>query len=399
MNTFSPEDNLDISESSPSSPGSPLGKIDLSGLIQFGLTEAVNDQFKAIIAKDSDLVPGRVTRVDGISTFVQTASVDYRAVSTFARIAHKDEFEIEPAQPTVGDWVLVRPGEEQNPDELELVLPRISLLSRKRVMRGKEQGDEQILASNINTVFVVQAATYFNPSRLEREIALVWGSGATPVVVITKIDLLEEGQDPTVAIAQARESAPDVEVFAASGITGEGTEPLRKYTEAGSTVVLIGASGVGKSTLVNLLMGQQTMETAEIRESDTRGRHTTVTRQLLRLPNGGVLIDTPGIRTIGLVSGSEDALAKTFSDVEEYMWKCRFSDCGHSSEPGCAIAEAIKSGNLSQTRFDSYMRMGRELQFEETKNDAAAKTDHQRRMKVVAKANRQRTKAEKRRKS
>jgi ribosome biogenesis GTPase / thiamine phosphate phosphatase len=399
LNTFSPEDNLDISESSPSSPGSPLGKIDLSGLIQFGLTEAVNDQFKAIIAKDSDLVPGRVTRVDGISTFVQTASVDYRAVSTFARIAHKDEFEIEPAQPTVGDWVLVRPGEEQNPDELELVLPRISLLSRKRVMRGKEQGDEQILASNINTVFVVQAATYFNPSRLEREIALVWGSGATPVVVITKIDLLEEGQDPTVAIAQARESAPDVEVFAASGITGEGTEPLRKYTEAGSTVVLIGASGVGKSTLVNLLMGQQTMETAEIRESDTRGRHTTVTRQLLRLPNGGVLIDTPGIRTIGLVSGSEDALAKTFSDVEEYMWKCRFSDCGHSSEPGCAIAEAIKSGNLSQTRFDSYMRMGRELQFEETKNDAAAKTDHQRRMKVVAKANRQRTKAEKRRKS
>ena len=399
MNTFSQEDNLDISKSSPTPADSPLANNDLSGLIQFGLTEAANDQFTAIILKDSDLVPGRVARVDGISTFVQTASVDYRAVSTFARIAHKDEAEIEPAQPTVGDWVLVRLGEDQNPDEIELVLPRISLLSRKRVMRGKEQGDEQILASNINTVFVVQAATYFNPSRLEREIALVWGSGATPVVVITKIDLLEEGQDSTGTVAQAKESAPGVEVFAASGITGDGTESLRKYTEAGTTVVLIGASGVGKSTLVNQLMGQQAMETAEIRESDTRGRHTTVTRQLLRLPNGGVLIDTPGIRTIGLVSGSENALAKTFSDVEEYMWKCRFSDCGHSSEPGCAIAEAIKSGNLSQTRFDSYMRMGRELQFEETKNDAAAKTDHQRRMKVVAKANRQRTKAEKRRKS
>jgi ribosome biogenesis GTPase len=399
LNTFSQEDNLDISESSSTPSGSPPGNTDLSGLIPFGLTEAASEQFTSIIAKDAELVPGRVTRVDGISTFVQTSSVDYRAVSTFARIVHKDEFEIEPVQPTVGDWVLVRPGEAQSPDELELVLPRISLLSRKRVMRGKEQGDEQVLASNINTVFVVQAATYFNPSRLEREIALVWRSGATPVVVITKIDLLEEGEDPTGSIAQAKESAPGVEVFAASGITGDGTEPLRKFTEAGSTVVLIGASGVGKSTLVNLLMGQQAMETAEIRESDTRGRHTTVTRQLLRLPNGGVLIDTPGIRTIGLVSGSEDALAKTFSDVEEYMWKCRFSDCGHGGEPGCAIAEAIASGEISQTRFDSYTRMGRELQVEETKHDATAKTDHERKMKVMAKTNRQRNKAEKRKKS
>ncbi|MDE0592749.1 MAG: ribosome small subunit-dependent GTPase A [Dehalococcoidia bacterium] len=399
MNTFSQEDNPDISESLPTPPVPPLGNIDLSGLIQFGLTKAANDQFTAIIAKDSELVPGRVTRVDGISTFVQTATVDYRAVSRFARIAHNDEFEIEPAQPTVGDWVLVRLGEDQDPDDIELVLPRISLLSRKRVMRGKEQGDEQVLASNINTVFVVQAATYFNPSRLEREIALVWGSGATPVVVITKIDLLEEGQDPTGVIAQAKESAPGVEVFAASGITGAGTESLREFTKFGITVVLIGASGVGKSTLVNLLMGQQAMETAEIRESDTRGRHTTVTRQLLRLPNGGVLIDTPGIRTIGLVSGSEDALAKTFSDVEEYMWKCRFSDCGHSSEPGCAIVEALAKDNLSQARFDSYMRMWRELQFEETKHDATGKTDHQRKMRIVAKTNRQRTKAEKRKKS
>jgi len=404
LNTFSQEDNLDISESSSTPPNSSAGNasspyVDLSGLVQFGLTELANEQFTAIIGKEDELVPGRVTRVDGISTFVQTAAIDYRATSTFARIADRDEFEIEPAQPTVGDWVLVRPGEDQNPDEIELVLPRVSLLSRKRVMRGKEQGDEQILASNINIVFVVQAATYFNPSRLEREIAMVWGSGATPVVVITKIDLLEKGQDSTGAISEAKEAAPGVEVFTASGITGEGTERLRKYTEAGTTVVLIGASGVGKSTLVNQLMGQQAMETAEIRESDTRGRHTTVTRQLLRLPNGGVLIDTPGIRTIGLVSGSEDALAKTFSDVEEYMWKCRFSDCGHNGEPDCAIAKAIKNGKLSQTRFDSYMRMGHELHSEETKHDASAKTDHERRMKVVAKTNRKRTKAEKRQKS
>ena len=365
---------------------------DLANLVQYGLTESVAAQFAAITSRDSDLIPGRVARVDGISTFVHSDSTDYRAVSTYARIAHDDEFEIEPAQPTVGDWVLVRPGQNQDPDEIELVLPRSSLLARKRVQRGKEEGDEQVLAANISTVFVVQAATYFNQGRLEREIALVWGSGATPVVVISKTDLLSEDDgDPTEeeVIAQARLSAPGVEVFAVSGITGQGTEPLREYTVAGSTVVLIGASGVGKSTLVNQLMGHEVMETGVIRESDTRGRHTTVTRQLLPLPNGGVLIDTPGIRSIALVSGSEEALAKTFSEVDQYLGQCRFRDCGHNGEPGCAIGEAIDSGELSADRFESYKRMGRELEFEETKHNPAAKTEHQRRMRVLAKANRQ----------
>ena len=365
---------------------------DLANLVQYGLTESVAAQFAAITSRDSDLIPGRVARVDGISTFVHSDSTDYRAVSTYARIAHDDEFEIEPAQPTVGDWVLVRPGQNQDPDEIELVLPRSSLLARKRVQRGKEEGDEQVLAANISTVFVVQAATYFNQGRLEREIALVWGSGATPVVVISKTDLLSEDDgDPTEeeVIAQARLSAPGVEVFAVSGITGQGTEPLREYTVAGSTVVLIGASGVGKSTLVNQLMGHEVMETGVIRESDTRGRHTTVTRQLLPLPNGGVIIDTPGIRSIALVSGSEEALAKTFSEVDQYLGQCRFRDCGHNGEPGCAIGEAIDSGELSADRFESYKRMGRELEFEETKHNPAAKTEHQRRMRVLAKANRQ----------
>ena len=332
-------------------------------------------------------MPGRVARVDGITTFVLAESTDYRAVSTYARIAHADESEIEPAQPTVGDWVLIRPGQNEDPDEIELVLPRTSLLSRKRVMRGKEQGDEQVLAANVSTVFIVQAATYFNSGRVEREIALVWGSGSVPVVILTKTDLLED-VDPADVIAEARESAPGVEVYAVSGITGYGTDPLAEYTKAGSTVVLIGASGVGKSTLVNKLMGEEVMDTGGIRESDTRGRHTTVTRQLLPLPNGGVLIDTPGIRTIGLVGGTEEALAKTFSELDEFLGQCRFRDCGHTSEPGCAIIEAIKDGRLTQARFDSYNRMGREIQYEETKNSPGAKTDHQRRMKVIAKGHR-----------
>ncbi|MEE8046536.1 MAG: ribosome small subunit-dependent GTPase A [Dehalococcoidia bacterium] len=398
MNNPSNHDDLDRPITDPNALN--LGNdsnttADYTNLAQYGLTDAVESRFKAIHEKDAELVPGRVARVDGITTFVHSNSTDYRAVSTFARIAHDDESDIEPAQPTVGDWVLVRPGQDQDPDEIELVLPRTSLLVRKRVMRGKEEGDEQVLAANISTVFIVQAATYFNSNRLEREIALVWGSGAVPVVILSKTDLLGD-IDPVKVVERAKLSAPGVEVFAMSGITGDGIEPLKQFTQSGSTAVMIGASGVGKSTLVNQLMGYEVMDTGEIRESDARGRHTTVTRQLLPLPGGGVMIDTPGIRTIGLVGGSEDALAKTFSEIEQFLGKCKFRDCGHVGEPGCAIAEAIKDGRLLRSRFESYKRMGRELEHEETKHDPTAKTDHQRMMRVIAKANRQKTSLQKR---
>ena len=186
----------------------------------------------------------------------------------------------------------------------------------------------------------------------------------------------------------AESAAPGVEVFAVSGITGEGTDLLRRFTATGKTVVLIGASGVGKSTLVNQLMGEEVMDTGETREADDRGRHTTNTRQLLSLPGGGVLIDSPGIRTIGLTAGSEEAIAKTFSEIEEYLGKCRFRNCAHAGEPGCAITEAIAEGRLLRSRLDSYRRLLRELQFEQTKHVAGAKTDHQIMMRIIAKSGR-----------
>lgn len=375
-----------------------------ANLNHYGLTETVSTLFAEIAARDPELVPGRVTRVDGITTSVQTVDREYRAVSTSAKFSSPgqpgdgDE-ELKPAQPTVGDWVLIRLGQKNDPDAIELVLPRTSLLVRKRVMRGKEQGDEQLLAANVTTVFIVQSVTYFNTARLERELALVWGSGSIPVVVLTKTDLLEEGDqaeaftlDEVMHLAES--ASPGVEVFAVSGITGDGTSPLHRFTTAGMTVVLIGASGVGKSTLLNYLMGEVVMDTGEIRENDDRGRHTTTTRQLLPLPGGGVLIDSPGIRTIGLVAGSEEAIAKTFSDIEEYLGKCKFRNCTHGGESECAITEAIAAGKLAGSRYDSYRRMQSEIQVEETRNDPAAKTDHQARMRNIAKAARRQARIE-----
>ena len=370
-----------------------------TNLVKYGLTWAVSDHFGKITSSDPELVPGRVGRVDGISTTVHTSGQDFRAVSTSAKFAEPDEANADsdsgPAQPTVGDWVLVRPGRDGEPDVIELVIPRTSLLVRKRISRGKEQGDEQLLAANVTTAFVVQSVTYFNMARLERELALVWGSGSVPVVVLTKTDLLEDEDHgemtPLVEVVQLAESvAPGVEVFAVSGITGEGTGPLHRFASRGKTVVLIGASGVGKSTLVNHLMGEEVMDTGEVREADDRGRHTTTTRQLLPLPGGGVLIDSPGIRTIGLIAGSDEVIGKAFPDVEEFLCKCQFRNCTHGDEPGCAITEAIADGRLSKSRFDSYRRMQRELQFEATKNDPAARTDHQIRMRNIARLNRQR---------
>ncbi len=401
MNTSS----QDASQTDPSSLIGVGTSGDKSGsqanLTHYGLTETVSDFFARITASDPELVPGRVMRVDGISTSVHTGTLDYRAVSTSAKFALPGEGDTKakPAQPTVGDWVLIRPGKNNDPDVIELVLPRTSLLVRKRVSRGKEQGDEQLLAANVTTVFIVQSATYFNSNRLERELALVWGSGSIPVVVLTKTDLIERTGDAGTTVIDevirlAKTVAPKVEVFAVSGITGEGTSPLGKFTTTGKTVVLIGASGVGKSTLVNHLMGEEVMDTGEIREADDRGRHTTTTRQLIPLPGGGVLIDSPGIRTIGLIAGSEEAIAKTFSDIDEYLGKCKFRNCTHQGEPECAITRAIADGSILETRLESYRRMQREIQNDEIKHDPAVQTDHQVRTRNIAKAARQQARIE-----
>ena len=218
--------------------------------------------------------------------------------------------------------------------------------------------DEQVIAANIDTVFVVHSLTNGpNLRRLERELVLVYESGAMPVVVLTKRDLAPEVDDAEDAV---RSVAPAVDVIVTSGVTGLGLDALEQYTSGGRTVALIGASGVGKSTLVNRLMGAEVQDTGPVRRGDQRGRHTTTARELIPLSGGGVLIDTPGLRAVSLWD-SDAGLSQVFGDIEALAAQCRFSDCAHRTEPGCAVLAAVERGELDADRFEHYVRLDQEL--------------------------------------
>jgi ribosome biogenesis GTPase len=236
-------------------------------------------------------------------------------------------------------------------------------------------------------VFLVTSMTQeFNPRRIERYLTQVWESGARPVVVINKADLAEsEGH----YVSQIEEAAP--EVIATSAVVGSGIDRLRAQLGDRETAVFVGSSGVGKSSLINRLLGEETQTVHEIRESDARGRHTTTSRQLLVLPGGGMIIDTPGLRQLQVLA-DQSSLSQTFSDVQRYARECAFRDCRHESEPGCAVIAAIDDGSLDNVRLKSFRKLQRELEFAERRTDRAAQLDNKRKWKQIQKQNRARTK-------
>lgn len=251
--------------------------------------------------------------------------------------------------PTVGDWVAVVDAGERF--AIEAVLPRRTKVSRKTPWLKAE---EHVLVSNVDTVFLVSGLDAdFNVRRLERYLATAWDSGADPVVVLTKLDV---NSDPRF-VWEAEAVAMGVPVHAVSNVTGEGVDELDVYLGPGATIVLLGSSGVGKSTLVNRLAGRELMTTGDLR-NDGRGRHTTRARQLHVLRNGALLIDTPGLRELQIWEGDLD---KAFAEIAELASQCRFTDCAHGKEPGCAIQEALRSGALSHERWESYGKLQREL--------------------------------------
>ena len=271
--------------------------------------------------------------------------------------------------PATGDWVLVRrtdPGSAL----IQSVLPRISKFSRKRPGETeRDRVDEQVIAANVDWAFIVGAAGKdWNPRRVERYLTLAWESGAQPVLVITKSDL---AQNLETLLAQASDAAPGVPVVALCAREGRGLEGLDPYLEPGRTAVLLGSSGAGKSTLLNALAGSDLQRVQDVRADDHRGRHTTTTRTLFRLPSGALVIDTPGLREIQLWADA-DSVDSSFRDIEAFAEFCRFRDCSHNGEPGCSVRAAIETGDLTAERVESWRKLRREVEYLERRGDPVA---------------------------
>ena len=265
--------------------------------------------------------------------------------------------------PTTGDFVLIE-WNESGDSMIYETLKRYSSFSRtasssdrKRELHNQH---EQLVAANFDYVFIMQSLNNnFNINRIERYLSLTWESGGIPVIVLTKSDLVSNVQE---YIDEVQNIAFGVEVYALNCVNKDGIENIKKYFSKGNTIVFLGSSGVGKSTLVNTLYGKDVMKTSEIREEDARGRHTTTSRNLIMLPNGAMIIDTPGMRELGMWD-AEDGISKTFQDVEQYIGKCKYSDCTHTNEPECKILEAIKNGELSRERFEQYLKLQKESEY------------------------------------
>jgi ribosome biogenesis GTPase / thiamine phosphate phosphatase len=270
--------------------------------------------------------------------------------------------------PAVGDWVVARPLDGERKAVIEAVLPRRSAFTRKEAW---ERTVEQVVAANVDTVFLVSAFRHdLNARRTERYLTAAWESGAEPVIVLNKVDL---SGDPVAEAAEIEAVAFGVPVHLVGAASGEGLDELERYLGSGRTVALLGSSGVGKSTIVNWLAGRRVMKTRELRE-DGRGRHTTTHRELVPLPGGALLLDTPGMRELQLWAG-EEALEATFEDVFSHFGNCRFSDCSHEREPGCAVQAALADGTLSRERYESWRKLQRELRRLEIRQDARLRAE------------------------
>lgn len=258
--------------------------------------------------------------------------------------------------PAVGDWVMIdRVDGSTGNAIIHHILRRKSVLARQAAGTGNAG---QVIAANIDTIFICMSLNSdFSIRRIERYLTIAWDSMATPVIVLTKSDLcidLPEKLDEIASVSMG------VDVISCSSENGDGYEAINAYVGQGKTIAFVGSSGVGKSTLINRLIGQDVLATKIIREDDDKGRHTTTHRQLLRLPNGGIVIDTPGMRELQIYTGN---LSKTFEDIEEIATRCKFDDCSHGTEPGCAIREAVENRTLSEKRFESYLKLQREISY------------------------------------
>ncbi|MEV6838270.1 ribosome small subunit-dependent GTPase A [Streptomyces sp. NPDC051133] len=336
-------------------------------LAPYGWDEVWESEFAPYA--EQGLLPGRVVRVDRGLCDVMTAGGVVRADTAF--VTPHDPMRVV----CTGDWVAVDPG--GNPRYVRAYLPRRTAFVRST---SSKRSDGQILAANVDhAVVAVSLAVELDLARVERFLALAWESGAQPVVVLTKADLVPDPVTLGHLVQDVETTAPGVPVLTVSALHGEGLGVLTGLVGSG-TSVLLGQSGAGKSTLANALVGDDVMDVRAARDIDGKGRHTTTTRNLLALPTGGVLIDTPGLRGVGLYDAGS-GVGQVFAEIEELAGRCRFHDCAHESEPGCAVRSAVEEGELPGRRLESYRKLMRENQWIVAKTDARVRAELRREWK------------------
>ena len=337
-------------------------QMDKLNIEKLGYDKFYEENYLKAREMDEGLVAGRVTAVHRERYQVITEYGEGWATLK-GSIFYKGDQTVE--YPTTGDFVAIR----HNPDGEDIiykVLGRKSEFSRMDSFRRTKQ----VVAANFDYVLILSSMNEdFNLNRLDRYIVSAWESGAEPLVVLTKADI---SKDPEFYIRSVSDNAPGVQIFAVSSITGEGIPALRTYLKRKSTLVLLGSSGVGKSTLVNALAGTEVMKVNDIREDDSKGKHTTTHRQLIVMDDGTMVIDTPGMRELELWS-SDSGMEETFHDIETIAEGCRFRDCSHRDEPGCAIKEALRTGEISEKRWNNYQKLKREAEFARTKEEQSAR--------------------------
>lgn len=327
--------------------------------------------------RESGSSAGRVILQHNHIYTVATAEGELRA-----QVSGRLRYETATAEglPAVGDWVALRIPPGEGSALIQAVLSRRTKFSRKAAGRAAR---EQVVAANVDTVFLlVGADNDYSPRRAERYLAAAWESGAAPVIVLNKIDLCA---DTASRVLELETAACGVPVHGISARHGDGVHMLAAYCRPGQTVALLGSSGVGKSTLVNTLLGSARLPTATVREADQRGRHTTTWRELVFLPEGGMLIDTPGMRELQLWDADE-GVQLTFDEIETLARECRFRDCRHENEPGCAVRAAVEAGDLDPDRLRNMHKLQKELAWLDRRQDQSAALDEKRRWKVIHKS-------------
>lgn len=339
---------------------------------QYGLT----DRFIALASMYPEWTVGRITLQEKGLYQLETAQG-----AKWAEVSGKFRYNADVISdfPAVGDFVMADWNDEGGNAVIHQILPRKSCITRKAAGNARQ---EQVVAANIDTIFLCMSLNNdFNLRRLERYLSIAWDSGATPVIVLTKADLCD---DLPARTAEVSAIAIGVDVLVTSSVEEDGVSQVLPYLREGRTVAFIGSSGVGKSTLINRLLGEDRLDTNGLRNDD-KGRHTTTHRELLLLPRGGMVIDTPGMRELGMWD-SDAGIDQTFGEIEELAARCRFHDCSHQREPGCAILRALRDGTLSEERWSSYLKLKSETAYaEDSQSYLAAK---EKKFKDIAKFSR-----------